>query len=157
MDMSNFNIMGNFVPERVPGHYKLLGVNDSMLGFTSERVFYQPGEHVTVIYNAIMTDTSYTFIVDADDYKVDHMNGGSSVKIEFTMPEHDVKITCQTRNVMMYNPGNITDSLSFPGMKAAPVPDNNGDKTESWVCSVCGSKNPPCRFCPECGSPRFLQ
>ena len=153
-DYVNFDGMGKKVPERQPGYYRLLGVNENMFGFTSERIDYLPGEHVTVMYHAVMTDTSYKFIVDAPDFKVDYMNGGGSVKIDFTMPEHDVVITCETRNTMMYNPGNITGFPPYPGMMVDALPKANGNETDGWVCSACGSKNPPCRFCPECGSPR---
>ena len=153
-DHVNFDGMGKKVPERQPGYYRLLGVNENMFGFTSERIDYLPGEHVTVMYHAIMTDTSYKFIVDAPDSKVDYMNGGGSVKIDFTMPEHDVVISCETRNTMMYDPGNIGGFPPFPGMMVNALSESKDDKTEGWVCKICGAKNPACRFCPECGSPR---
>ena len=68
-------------------------------GFASEKKEYETGENVVVIYNAVMTDTSYSFDINADDVKIDY---GSVIRITFTMPDHDVDIKCQSRYVMGY-------------------------------------------------------
>ena len=113
---------------------------------------YEPGESVEVIFNAVMTDTSYTFKVNVDDYKVDRSNG-SIVYISFIMPEHDVEVTYTCQNVMMYHP----DTNGLPGMMGymgnkESTEDVNMGILEEWICPVCNSSNRG-RFCTECGTP----
>ena len=112
-------------------------------GFTSKKVVYAVGEHVEVIFNAIMTDTSYTFHVNVDDFKV--TNTGSTVHISFIMPDHDVDVSYTSKNVMMYEPNTFSNSMN-------PAPIDQNDK-DSWICPACGAKN-TAKFCFECGTPR---
>lgn len=112
-------------------------------GFASKKNEYAEGEHVEVIFNAIMTDVSYTFHVNVDDFRV--TNNGSIAYITFIMPDHDVELSYTCKNVMMYAPNIITD-----GMRSTAYIENN---TGSWICPACNAKN-TARFCYECGTPR---
>ena len=132
--------------------YKVKFDNIGGFGFVSKKVMYEPGESVEVIFNAVMTDTSYTFKVNVDDYKVDRTNG-SIVYISFIMPEHDVEVTYTCQNVMMYHP----DTNGLPGMMGymgnkESTEDVNMGILEEWICPVCNSSNRG-RFCTECGTP----
>ena len=68
---------------------------------------YRAGKKVTVYYEAIATDTDYVFYLDDErlNYSYDDKKG---FVITFVMPEHDVKLSCQTKNSMtIVNP--LTD------------------------------------------------
>ena len=124
--------------------FKLIYENHHGIGFNSERNEYEPGEPVTVTFNAIGTDTSYTFDVDAADVKV--TINGSIATITFTMPEHDVEITVGSRPYMgMSTPPYMGMSMGM-GLGMDSV----------WICEMCGTRNTG-RFCTECGRPKVLQ
>lgn len=115
-----------------PGYYRL----NYEMGFTSERQMYAPGEKVVIYYNFVATDTSYTFHVDVEDFKVDYGNGGP-ISISFTMPSHDVQVSVNSRYYMM--PNQTDEMIKFDG----------------WICPRCKHHNTsPSKFCPECGSER---
>ena len=124
--------------------FKLIYENHHGLGFNSERNEYEPGEPVTVTYNVIGTDMSYTFDVDAADVKV--TINGSVATITFTMPEHDVEINVGSRPYMgMSTPPYMGMSMGM-GLGMDSV----------WLCEMCGTRNTG-RFCTECGRPKVLQ
>ena len=132
--------------------YKVNFDNIGGFGFTSKKVMYEPGESVVVIFNAIMTDTSYSFNVNVDDYKVDRSKG-SIVYISFTMPEHDVDVTYTCQNVMTYHPqgSGLSGMMGYTDGKdtAGAV---NTDIPAPWICPSCNASNTG-RFCTECGTP----
>ncbi len=63
---------------------------------------YPAGAEVTLYFDMIATDTNYTFLLDDEPIQVDHENG--KFVIRFIMPEHDVTLSCRTRNTMLYEP-----------------------------------------------------
>ncbi len=90
------------------GHYKV-----NCQGFEGAKNSYKPGDKVELYYTLIATDTDYSFYIDDESYNAywDDEKGG--YKISFTMPEHDVTVSCKTRNSMVYIPDNtegVTDS-----------------------------------------------
>ena len=64
---------------------------------------YKAGAKVTLYFELIATDTDYSFTLDGEPlrYTYDEKKG---FVISFTMPEHDVKLECNTRNSMYYEP-----------------------------------------------------
>ena len=64
---------------------------------------YAAGEEVEVWYDLIATDTDYSFYLDGEpiNYSYDDEKG---FVIRFTMPEHDVRLTCKHVNSMIYQP-----------------------------------------------------
>ncbi len=59
---------------------------------------YAAGEKVELIYYMIATDTDYTFYLDGEYFKPDYEN--EAFVLRFEMPDHDIKITCESRNTM---------------------------------------------------------
>ncbi len=64
---------------------------------------YRAGEQVTVYFRLIATDTDYAFFVDGERINFDYDEKKGFV-ISFTMPDHDVTLSCQSRNSMVYDP-----------------------------------------------------
>lgn len=63
---------------------------------------YPAGAEVTLYFDMIATDTKYTFLLDDEPLRVDHEDG--KFVIRFTMPEHDVILSCRTKNTMELEP-----------------------------------------------------
>ena len=61
---------------------------------------YKAGEKVKLYYDLIATDTDYSFTLDDEYFRPDYSNSTGYV-IEFTMPEHDVKLECTSKNTMI--------------------------------------------------------
>lgn len=73
-------------------------------GFSSKKTHYAEGATVKVTYDMIATDTDYEFYLDCDDTKlnIDYENG--AYVLTFKMPAHDVKLSVNSRNTMVYIP-----------------------------------------------------
>ena len=146
--------------------YKLTYLRIGPVGFNSEKQEYEEGEPVKVTYFPMGTDTSYSFHADADDVEV-HRNGGVAT-ITFTMPAHDVEVTCESKSIMGAGAANNNLFMGmdpgFPGMMTpyAPVQDmpqapaSTSEETvigTDWICPNCQTKNSG-KFCGGCGTPR---
>ncbi len=137
--------------------YRLIYTNNGMFGLFSERMEYEEGEPVRVVYNAVMTDTSYTVSADADDVKTEF--GDSGIVISFTMPAHDVKVSVSSRSAMSpWTEPRSPFFQTFSPKKEAPaanIADNAPapQDGETWSCPFCAAQNTG-RFCSVCGSPR---
>ncbi len=66
---------------------------------------YREGEKVEINYKFIATDTDYSFYVDGEDFNPGYDDEKGFI-ISFVMPDHDVKILCESRNTMFYVPEN---------------------------------------------------
>ena len=64
---------------------------------------YKAGEKVTLYYGMIATDTDYSFYLDGERINTGYDEERGFV-IEFTMPDHDVALRCESRNSMVYVP-----------------------------------------------------
>ena len=64
---------------------------------------YEAGEKVVLYYDLIATDTDYAFYLDDERINFGYSDDKGFI-IEFTMPERDVKLRCETRNSMEYIP-----------------------------------------------------
>ena len=137
--------------------YKVKFSNFGGIGFNSKRTEYEPGEPVEVTYNAICTDTSFTFHANVDEKNVEY-KGGCAI-ISFIMPDHDVEVDCEMKSVMMplyKGPDGDMPGLGMmmftpekqPERPAMPTPE-----AEKWTCKNCGTENKG-RFCTECGTPK---
>ena len=132
--------------------YKLKYDNINGFGFNSEKQEYEAGEPVKVTYFPIGTDTAYTFRANADDVVVKEQD--SSATITFTMPAHDVEVTCSTRSTMgpAAVPGIGMPFMMTPEMiKLFQAQAPKSDK--EWICPNCKTNNKG-NFCCECATPR---
>lgn len=71
--------------------------------FSEAKDEYRAGETVTVCFSFIATDTDYRFYLDGESISCDYDDGKGFV-ISFTMPEHDVTLTVESRNSMVEYP-----------------------------------------------------
>lgn len=69
--------------------------------YINARDKYTAGEKVEVYFNLIATDTNYSFYLDGESINPSYdVNKGYIIK--FTMPEHNVKLKCESKNSMLY-------------------------------------------------------
>ncbi len=61
---------------------------------------YRAVEKVTLYFDMIATDTNYSFILDGAELMRDYDREKGFV-LSFTMPDHDVKLHCLSRNSML--------------------------------------------------------
>lgn len=64
---------------------------------------YPAGAKVVLYYGNIGTDTDYTFYLDGQRVNCTY-DERKGFEIAFTMPAHPVKLTCDARNSMIYEP-----------------------------------------------------
>lgn len=112
---------------------------------------YEEGEQVKVTYYPLGTDTIYSFHANADDV-VTHLKGDVAT-ITFTMPAHDVEVTCTSKSAMsVCGPDNSLFMglgmlfprmvLPMPPLKAAPQEPASEEPVidTEWICPVCQTK-----------------
>ncbi len=73
-------------------------------GWMLARKTFRAGEQVVLYYFMLATDTDYRFLLDGEQIFPEYETSKGYI-IRFTMPEHDVKLQCQTRNSMSNPPG----------------------------------------------------
>ena len=95
---------------------------------------YAPGKEVTLRYTLIASDTSYAFYLDGEELDVE-FDSNKGYFIRFTMPDHDVRLECVTKNTMADQiptleaepeenlPENETEPETQPAETAAPEPE----------------------------------
>lgn len=68
--------------------------------YSNAKDSYKAGTKVTLYFELIATDTDYSFTLDGEPvgWSYDEKKG---FVIEFTMPEHDVKLECHSKNSML--------------------------------------------------------
>ena len=68
--------------------------------YSNAKDSYKAGTKVVLYFELIATDTDYSFTLDGEpiNYSYDEEKG---FVIEFTMPEHDVKLECNSKNSML--------------------------------------------------------
>ena len=78
-------------------HVDYCGAKDCYRG---AKDYYRAGTNVKIYYELIATDTDYHFYLDDEplNFTYDDLKG---FVIEFTMPEHDVKLECISINSML--------------------------------------------------------
>ena len=124
------------------------------------QVFYAPGEAVEVEYTAVASDTSYTFNVNAPDVKYKY---GSTIKINFTMPEHEVMISMgitpygppldlQEKSLKMWIEKNM-GTCGSGKIITGNIHGNIDITAAEWICPNCKAKNNG-KFCSDCGTAR---
>ncbi len=144
--------------------YKLTYLRVGCVGFNSEKQIYEEGEQVKVTYFPLGTDTSYSFRANADDV-VTHRDGDVAT-ITFTMPAHDVEVTCTSKSTMgVCGPNNnllmglglfsgiMPPDAPFQTVPQEPASEESVIDTE-WICPTCQTKNSG-KFCNYCGMPRL--
>lgn len=68
--------------------------------YSNAKDSYKAGTKVTLYYELILTDTDYSFTLDGEPVQWSY-NEKKGYVIEFTMPEHDVKLECHTKSSMI--------------------------------------------------------
>jgi hypothetical protein len=91
-------LFGGFSRKRYKVDY-----DGQMSCYTNARETYREGDRVVLYYNFIATDTNYTFTLDGAELERDYDEEKGFV-LSFIMPGHDVKLVCNIRNTMLYNP-----------------------------------------------------
>ena len=71
--------------------------------YTGAKDSYRAGTKVTLYYEIIATDTDYSFLLDGENLNFGWDENKGFI-LTFTMPDHDVKLECRTRNSMVYDP-----------------------------------------------------
>ena len=74
-------------------------VGCSVVSFHNAKKAYREGDKVEMYFNIIATDTKYRFEVDGERYFPDYSNEKGYI-ITFTMPDHDVTIKMEWKNIM---------------------------------------------------------
>lgn len=122
------------------GKYQLR-LSDPFLLAKDGQLFHAPGEEVEVEFCAVGSDTSYSFEVSAPNVKYEY---GSTIKIQFVMPEHDVTISVGSKpygpNMDLFEK-QLKESVTMGMMQ------------QGWICLKCNTRNTG-KFCTECGSPK---
>lgn len=134
------------------------------------RRYYEPGEDVVVWYYDEASSERPTFNVkNVDFYRMEDLKDGA-ICISFTMPKHQVDISCKFPNRpqigMFSNPfgfglGMMQQMMMANGYAPNPMaplphtpppPPQKIAREGEWTCT-CGSVNSG-KFCPNCGNPR---
>ena len=68
--------------------------------YSNAKDSYKAGSKVTLYFELIATDTDYSFTLDGEPVKWTY-DAEKGFVIEFTMPHHDVKLQCHSRNSML--------------------------------------------------------
>ncbi len=145
-------------PMKAAGKYKV-NYPKGMLGFTSDFIYYSPGDNVVVSFDNVMTDTAYEFFCTAENYEVKRDDCGRA-KIMFVMPEHDVQVSVSVEQ-QGFGPISYEKKdngfMGFAGF-AKMMEDKRSAPVETqapadWCCPNCNSVNKG-RFCSECGTPK---
>ena len=145
-------------PMRAAGKYKV-NYPKGMMGFTSDFIYYSPGDNVVVSFDNVMTDTAYEFFCTAENYEVKRDDCGRA-KIMFVMPEHDVQVSVSVEQ-QRFGPISYEKKdngfMGFAGFakmmedqRSAPVETG---APKDWCCPNCNAVNKG-RFCSECGTPK---
>ena len=90
---------------------------------------YAAGEKVVLYYDLIATDTDYAFYLDDERINFGYSEDRGFI-IEFTMPEHDVKLRCETRNSMEYIPPIDPGTLLVDYFEETVATDGGDDSFE---------------------------
>ena len=71
--------------------------------YSNAKDSYRVGTEVTLYFDLVATDTDYSFLLDGEPvhYTYDDQKG---FVIQFTMPNHDVKLECNSKNSMLASP-----------------------------------------------------
>ena len=97
--------------------------------FQNAKSAYREGKKVTLYFDEIATDTSYTFYVDGETVSPLYEEGKGFV-IEFTMPDHDITIDYDMRNDMEYDPEAYNGEPDDGGSDNGESDDKNTDGTD---------------------------
>lgn len=71
--------------------------------FENVKDSYKAGERVKINFPFVATDTDYSFFIDGEALNGSYDEQKGYV-FEFTMPDHDVNITFESKNSMVYTP-----------------------------------------------------
>ena len=80
--------------------------------YSNAKDSYRAGTEVTLYFDLVATDTDYSFLLDGEPvhYTYDDRKG---FVIQFTMPNHDVKLECNSKNSMLPFPDDGWDDFEY--------------------------------------------
>lgn len=84
--------------------------------FRGAKDSYRAGKTVTLYYDMIATDTDYAFYLDGERLKTDYTEK-KGFRLRFTMPAHDVRLTCTAVNSMTAPEETLPDETVPPETK----------------------------------------
>lgn len=87
-----------FLTSRKTEKYTVICI-DSL--FENVKKSYRPGETVKIYFPYVATDTDYFFYLDGERIGNYSYSDKKGFVITFTMPAHDVELTCDSRNSMV--------------------------------------------------------
>ena len=90
---------------------------------------YRAGEKVVLYYDLIATDTDYSFYLDDEKINFGYSEERGFI-IEFTMPDHDVRLRCESHNSMVYVPPIEPGTLLADYYEETVAADGDGDPYE---------------------------
>lgn len=91
------------LPRVLPARYRVDYCGAKEL-FKHARDSYRAGSTVTLYYPAVATDTDYTIYLNGEPIRYTYDDRRGFI-ITFVMPAQDVKLEVESRNSMMYVPG----------------------------------------------------
>lgn len=91
---------------------------------------YRAGEEVTLYFTFVATDTDYSFYLDGETLNTVDYDDAKGFIIHFTMPEHDVKLVCESKNSMEYVPEIEPNVLVFDYYYASEAEVDGGGHYE---------------------------
>ena len=80
---------------------------------------YRAGETVEFFFDHLATDTDYSFYLDGERYNALYEDG-RGYAIRFTMPEHDVTFTMESRNSMVWDGFLPEETLGYRSYDGGP-------------------------------------
>lgn len=101
--------------------------------FVNAQDSYKAGQRVEIYYPYVATDTNYDFFVDGLEVNPSYEDGKGYV-ISFTMPEHDIKVECSSKNTMLIEtPPKIEDIMLIDYYRATVATVGGDDYREIAV------------------------
>ena len=93
--------------------------------YSNAKDSYRAGTTVTLYFELVATDTNYSFLLDGESIPF-HYDDTKGFVIEFTMPEHDVTLECNSVNSMAAMPGDgFDDGFGCDFSDSSDAPDQD--------------------------------
>jgi len=92
-----FAFFRNFFTSCKAERYKVICAEGA---FKNVKSAYRPGERVKIYFPYVATDTDYSFCLDGERINGISYSDRKGFVLTFTMPGHDVELTCNSINSM---------------------------------------------------------
>lgn len=96
-------VIGVFFLKNISGKKYNVDYCGQKYAYSNAKDSYKAGTEVELYFELIATDTDYSFYLDDEELKFSYDEKKGFI-ISFVMPEHDVKLECESHNSMLpYN------------------------------------------------------